>query len=155
MTIPLSLDFETDEIEFQLIAIHTSMTSYQLGFWINKILLLQLRNVTEGNDYEATQKAFSRFVYEDENRGFQWELIANKIQENALTIPNDEVLFTFETKTEIQLIPRLKKVDFILKIPLTESAKHIVACLSGIDNITTSYSIEDRKIKLNTNLIFD
>ena len=155
MSIHLPLDFETDEIEFQLIAIHTSMSCHQLGFHINKILSLQLRNVTEGNDYEATQKAYSRFVYYDKNKGFQWELIANKIQENTLTIPNDEVLFNFETKTEIQLIPNLKKVDFFLKIPLIESAKRIVTRLTNIDNISTSYSIEDRKIKLNTNLIFD
>lgn len=155
MSIHLPFHFETDEIEFQLIAIHTSMVGYQLGFWINKNLSLQLKNVTEGEDYESTQKAFARFVYEDENKGFQWELISNKIEESSLTIPNDGVLFTIETKTEIQLIPRLKQVDFFLKIPLSESVRNVVQRLTNIDNITTCYSIEDQKIKLNTNLIFE
>ena len=155
MSIHFPLDLDTDEVEFQLIALHTTLSGYQLGFWTNKILNLQLKNVTEGDDYESTQKAFSRFVYQDENKGFQWELIANKIQENTLSSPYDEVLFQIETKTEIQLIPSLKKVDFFLKIPLFTSVKNTLQCLTGIDNVTTAYLIEDRKIKLNNNLIFD
>lgn len=155
MSIHLSLDFDTAEAEFQLIALHTHLEGYQLGFWINKFVMLQLRNITEGEDYESTKNAFTRFVYEDENKGFQWELISNKIKQNFLSSPHDGVLFRTETKTEIQLISRLKKVDFFLKIPLTESAKKIVQCLTKIDNITAAYPIEDQRIKLNTNLIFD
>ena len=154
---------EFDEIDFHLIAIHTSLEDYRLAYFINQKLPINLgknKNEIQINIKEGETK-FSRFYYHDVEKGISWNLIQNKnevIQQKNDTRQNN--LFSninMEVSTKVYLLPEFKKADYFLKIENLEddlNVTHIQALLNTIDNISTAYTIETNKIKSKNNLIF-
>ena len=152
---------EFDEIDYQLIAIHTSLEDYRLAYYINQNLPITLKknncNIQISNKEGETQ--FTRFVFED-SKDIAWNLIQNK---NDVFVPSqnsNQGLFA-ETNnnfsTKIYLIPEFKKVDFFLKIEngeVTIDMSKIANCIKKIDRVSTVYAIEVEKIKSKNNLIF-
>jgi phage-related protein len=62
---------EFDEIDYQLIAIHTSLEDYRLAYFINQnlpILLKKSNNTIQISNKEG-ETQFTRFIYEDEKTG--------------------------------------------------------------------------------------
>ena len=115
---------EFDEIDYQLIAIHSSLEDYRLAYYINQNLPINLKkencNIQISNKEGETQ--FTRFVFED-SKDIVWNLIQNK---NDVFVPSqnsNQGLFA-ETNnkfsTKIYLIPEFKKVDYFLKIEKLE-----------------------------------
>lgn len=153
---------EFDEIDYHLIAIHTSLEDYRLAYYINQNLPINLRkndcNIQISNKDGEAQ--FTRFIYEDEKAGITWDLIQNK---NDILLSSQQVnqgLFA-ETNnkfsTKIYFIPEFKKVDYFLKIEndsetidVLEIANHI----KKIQRISTVYAVEVENIKSKNNLIF-
>ena len=154
---------EFDEIDYHLIAIHTSLEDYRLAYFINQKLPINLgknKNEIQINIKEGETK-FSRFYYHEVEKGISWNLIQNKnevIQQKNDTIQNN--LFSninMEVSTKVYLLPEFKKADYFLKIENLEddlNVTHIQALLNTIDNISTAYTIETNKIKSKNNLIF-
>jgi hypothetical protein len=154
---------EFDEIDYHLIAIHTSLEDYRLAYFINQKLPINLgknKNEIQINIKEGETK-FSRFYYHDVEKGISWNLIQNKnevIQQKNDTRQNN--LFSninMEVSTKVYLLPEFKKADYFLKIENLEddlNVTHIQALLNTIDNISTAYTIETNKIKSKNNLIF-
>lgn len=153
---------EFDEIDYYLIAIHTSLEDYRLAFFINQKLPINLNkseneiqiNIKEG---EAN---FSRFYYIDKESIIIWNLIQNKNEViqyekgNALNLFSD---VTMEVATKVFLLPEFKKVDYFLKIENnddTMNVSNIQLLLNTIDSITTVYIVDTNKIKSKNNLIF-
>ena len=71
---------EFDEIDYYLIAIHTSLEDYRLAFFINQKLPINLsksENEIQINIKEG-ETNFSRFYYNDEESAITWNLIQNK-----------------------------------------------------------------------------
>ncbi len=68
-----------DEIDYQLIAIHTTLEDYRLAYFINQQLNLQLKktncSIPIANKTGETQ--FSRFLFEDFKNDVVWNLIEN------------------------------------------------------------------------------
>ena len=70
-----------DEIDYHLIAIHTTLEDYRLAYFINQKLQINLSkdeneiqiNIKEGQTY------FSKFYYHTIEKGISWNLIQNKI----------------------------------------------------------------------------
>ena len=154
---------EFDEIDYHLIAIHTSLEDYRLAYFINQKLPINLgknKNEIQINIKEGETK-FSRFYYHEVEKGISWNLIQNKnevIQQKNDTRQNN--LFSninMEVSTKVYLLPEFKKADYFLKIENLEddlNVTHIQALLNTIDNISTAYTVETNKIKSKNNLIF-
>jgi hypothetical protein len=153
---------EFDEIDYHLIAIHTSLEDYRLAYFINQKLLINLGkdkseiqvNIKEG------EARFSRFYYYDAEKDISWNLIQNKNEILQHKNDNKQGLFSninLEVSTKVHLLPEFKKVDFFLKIENTDNTMGLLkiqSILNTIQNITTAYSVETNKIKSKNNLIF-
>ncbi len=153
-------DFE--EIDYTLIAIHTSLEDYRLAYFINKKLLINLsksKNEIQINVKEG-ETNFSRFHYENFEKGISWDLIQNKNEVIQQKKDNNQNLFsnlTLEVLTKVYLLPEFKKVDYFLKIENIQEHdynKEIQTELKQIDSVSTVYSLEINKIKSKNNLIF-
>jgi hypothetical protein len=152
---------EFDEIDYQLIAIHSSLEDYRLAYYINQNLPINLKkencNIQISNKEGETQ--FTRFVFED-SKDIAWNLVQNK---NDVFVPSqnsNQGLFA-ETNnkfsTKIYLIPEFKKVDYFLKIENGEvniDVSKITNCIKKIERVSTVYTVEVEKIKSKNNLIF-
>ena len=155
----LSID-DFEEVNYELIAIHTSLEDYHLAYSINqKLPILLSKNKdeiqTKNKDGEAW---FSRFTYENSENGVTWNLIRNKIE--ILTPKKDTSRNLFadnsqEIATRVYLLSEFKKVDYFLKIEnAEESAEKIVAALHTVGKISTIYTVNADQIKSKNNLIF-
>lgn len=153
---------EFDEIDYYLIAIHTSLEDYRLAFFINQMLPVNLSkskseiqiNIKEG------ETGFSRFYYEDIESGISWNLIQNKNEVIQYKKGNNQNLFSnvsMEVSTKVFLLPEFKKVDYFLKIEHHEDAINVFQTqllLNTINSISTVYIVDTNKIKSKNNLIF-
>jgi len=157
------LDFEDfDEINYQLVAIHTSLEDYRLAYFINQKLPINLRS--NKNEIHISIKEgetnFSRFYYYDKEKEISWDLIQNKnevIQQKKESSQNLFSNLNMEVSTKVFLLPEFKKVDYFLKIENTEEVMDIAAIqllLNTIENISTAYTVDTHKIKSKNNLIF-
>lgn len=153
---------EFDEIDYHLIAIHTSIEDYRLAYFINQKLPINLgkdKNEIHINIKEG-ETTFSRFFYYDAEKAISWNLIQNVNEVVQHKNDNDQDLFSninVEVSTKVYLLPEFKKVDYFLKIENmdeTMDLSKIQSMLNTIENITTAYSVETNKIKSKNNLIF-
>lgn len=157
----LDLD-EFDEIDYYLLAIHTSLEDYRLAYVINKILPINLSK-SKHEIHAQTKEGeanFSRFYYYDTDKALSWNLIQNKNEIISVSTNDFQDLFSNETSevsTTIHLLPEFKKVDFFLKIDNSEEAidfSEIQQKLNVIDSIAAVYAVDINKLKSKNNLIF-
>lgn len=153
---------EFDDIDFQLLAIHTPLEDYRLAYFINQMAALNLKK----SDSEINIKnkvgetSFSHYVFEDEEKDMCWSLIQNKstIFSSSNTIRQGLFANTEnQIASKIYLLPEYNKVDFFLKIENGHETKTVQATLSKIttiDRVNLAYLIEPEKIKSKNNLIF-
>ncbi|MFV8374868.1 IPExxxVDY family protein [Flavobacterium sp. LB1P62] len=153
---------EFDEIDYYLIAIHTSLEDYRLAFFINQLLPINLsksKNEIQIN-IEEGETNFSRFYYYDNEKAITWNLIQNKNEVIQYKKGINQNLFsnvTMEVATKVFLLPEFKKVDYFLKIENIEdttSVSTIQTILNKIDSISALYTVDTNQIKSKNNLIF-
>ncbi|MFQ3174567.1 MAG: hypothetical protein ACI9WT_000892 [Flavobacterium sp.] len=151
-----------DEIDYNLIAIHTSLEDFRLAYFINQKLPINLSkskdevqiNIKEG------ETNFSRFYYYDLEKAISWNLIQNKnevSQQKKDTVYNLFSNVTMEITTRVFLLPEFKKADFFLKIENNEDiidVSKIRIILNTIDSISAVYTVDTNQIKSKNNLIF-
>lgn len=153
-------DFVT--VDYELIAIHSSLEDYRLAYFINRELSILLEK--SPNDIWVTiyegESCFSRFIFEDPGNESAWNLIQNK--NRVLSMQSNTTTSLFEDtglpiETSVFLMPELKKVDYVLKIenaPELSGAGEVVEKLLSINQIATAYTIDHKKLKSKNNLIF-
>ncbi|WP_284651165.1 IPExxxVDY family protein [Flavobacterium terrisoli] len=152
---------EFDEIDYQLIAIHSPLEDYRLAYYINQNLPINLKksncNIHVSNKEGETQ--FTRFIFEDE-KDIAWNLVQNQNDAFVASGNDNQGLFansSNEISAKIYLIPEFKKVDYFLKIENDEVAidvSKIINSIKKIDRVSTVYAVEVEKIKSKNNLIF-
>jgi hypothetical protein len=153
---------EFDEIDYYLIAIHTSLEDYRLAYFINQKLPV---NLAKSNDevqinIKEGETNFARFYYFDSENEISWNLIQNKnevIQQKEETVQNLFSNTALEISTKVYLLPEFKKADYFLKIENGEDTvdvSEIKTTLSVIDNISAIYIVDTNQIKSKNNLIF-
>jgi hypothetical protein len=157
------LDFdEFDEIDYHLIAIHTSLEDYRLAYFINQNLYINLsknKNEIQINIKEGETK-FSRFNYTNIEKRVSWNLLQNKNEVIELQKEKNQNLFSnsiLEVSTKVFLLPEFKKVDFFLKIENLNDdmdLDNIQTKLNTINSISTAYMVDRNIIKSKYNLIF-
>lgn len=152
---------EINEIEYQLIAIHTSLEDYRLAYFINQQLSVNLKKCNKDLHVRVKQGEthFARFQYEDEHNSIVWNLIENK--NDVVSMQNDAItdLFSAESNSfssATYLLPEYRKVNFFLKIESEQSLNlsEFVSKINAIDKIAMVYSVDKDKIKSKNNLIF-
>jgi hypothetical protein len=148
-----------DQVDYDLIAIHTTLEDYRLAFKINQHLGILLSKNENQIPIEINKMlaSFSRFTFEDKEAMMSWDLIQNKQEIEVPIITQNDSLFE-ETSSikQINLVTDFKKVDFVLKIEHDDQIeiKEIINQLKKIDFITTVYQIDPNEIKSKNNLIF-
>ncbi len=148
-------DFE--EIDYELIAIHTSLEDYRLAYFLNQqlpILLSRSKTEIQISNKQGTT-SFSRFIYEDSDSDSFWSLIQNR---NVISSSDDEsadLFLNMQFASNVYLLPEFKKADYFLKIENSEkSAEAIIDELLSIKQIAALYSVDISKLKNKNNLIF-
>lgn len=157
------LDFvEFEEMDYHLIAVHTTLEDYRLAYFINKVLLINLSK--DKNEIHISIKEgetnFSRFYYHNNEKEITWNLVQNKNEVIQIKKENSQNLFSdikLEVSTRVYLLPEFKKADYFLKIDNPDdrlNIDEIKTLINSIDAITTSYVVATNKIKSKYNLIF-
>lgn len=148
---------EFDEVNYELVAIHTSLEDYHLAYFINQklpVLLSKNKNEIQARSKDGEAR-FSRYTYEDSETDVAWNLIQNK---NEMLVPkkgSSGNLFGDEVATRVYLLPEFKRVDYFLKIENPgETTQEIISGLHTIDRVSTVYSVDAHQIKSKNNLIF-
>lgn len=157
----LDLD-EFDEIDYYLIAIHTTLEDYRLAYFINQHLPINLSKSKEEIQISIKEgeTEFSRFYFNDEDNFISWNLIQNKNEVIGRKEILNQDLFSnnaLEVATKVFLLPELKKVDYFLKIESDEDdvkITDIIKKLKTIKSLSTVYVVDTETIKSKNNLIF-
>jgi hypothetical protein len=153
---------EFDEIDYHLIAIHTSLEDYRLAYFINQRLPINLsKNKSEIQiNIKEGETKFSHYYYYDVEKEITWNLVQNINEVIHQKNDNRQGLFSNineEVSTKVYLLPEFKKVDYFLKIENIDETMDLLeiqSTLNTIESITTAYSVETNKIKSKNNLIF-
>jgi hypothetical protein len=107
-----------DQVDYQLIAIHTTLEDYRLAFKINQSLSIMLSKNENEIPIEINKQktSFSRYTFEDETGMMAWDLIQNK-QEIELPVQNKSASLFEDSNvaTQVNLVSDLKKVDFFFE----------------------------------------
>ena len=153
---------EYNEIDYQLIAIHTSLEDYRLAYFINQnlpIILKKSDSSIQINNKDG-EIQFSRFIFDDEKASVYWNLIQNK-NNMLVRSPNENQGLFAESSTKcsakIYFIPEYNKVDYFLKIENTETAIDVLEItnqINKIERISAVYAVDVENIKSKNNLIF-
>ncbi|RTY95779.1 IPExxxVDY family protein [Flavobacterium sp. GT3R68] len=151
---------EFDDVDYELVAIHTSLEDYRLAYFLNQKLPILLSK--SKNEIQITVKEgethFSRYIFEEIEIDSYWNLIQNKNEVIVQKKDNQQNLFadtSMEVSTKVYLLPELKKVDFFLKIENAEvDIEEITTKINTIDRISAVYKVDNDQIKSKNNLIF-
>jgi hypothetical protein len=157
------LDYgEFDEIDYSLIAIHTSLEDYRLAYFINQKLHVNLNK--SNKEIQITDKEgevhFSRFHYYEKKKEVSWDLIQNineVIQQKKEDVQSLFTNFDIEVAKKVYMLPEFKKVNYFLKIENSEEDTNLLEIqseLNSIVQIATNYVVDINKIKSKNNLIF-
>lgn len=153
-------DFE--EVDYHIIAIHTSLEDYRLAYFLNRDLeiCLSKSNVDIQFQVKKGKTSFARFTFEDEKKVINWDLIQNKNEVVGLENNMIQDLFSNTKNTfssSAYLLSEFKKVDFFLKIENAANeinVSEIVSKINAIDSINMVYHVDKETIKSKNNLIF-
>jgi hypothetical protein len=152
-------DFVT--IDYELVAIHSSLEDYRLAYFINRELGILLEKCAKdiGIKVKEGESCFSWFIYENPEHDITWNLIQNK---GSIVSKQGSTSSLFgetgiDITTNVFLLPELKKVDYFLKIENTGGSlalNALIENLLAIGQVTTAYNVEHQKLKSKNNLIF-
>lgn len=151
-----------DAINYHLVAIHTSLEDYRLAYFINQQLPINL-SVCKHEiqiQVEEGETQFVRYLFDDEKKDIQWNLIQNKNEIVLLNKTGNQGLFAESHNRfakKVYLLPEFKKVDYFLKIENIDNSleiPEITYLLNSIERVSTVYTIDIHNIKSKNNLIF-
>ena len=145
-------DFYEDS--FTLIALHSSLEDYAMGYAINICVKSTLKR--SAKDFEISERiSFPFFDWQDDQNDRYWMLITNKstVKDNLVR----EDLFQNEPSyTKHHLVPEYKDVDYFLKIEHDDDLNdaELIRTLLTIPKMVTAYTVDNDKLKSKNNLIF-
>ena len=157
----LHLD-EFNEIDYELIAIHSSLEDYRLAYFLNQklpIILSKSKKLIEVHSKFGVV-LFAQFTFRDASNDIEWFLVQNKnesIVRKRSTVQNLFFDKDVEIETKIFLLSEYKKVDYFLKIDNNQNnliIENVIKEIKTISNITAVYAVNPNHIKSKNNLIF-
>jgi len=147
-TFKLELEDFIDD-DFELLAIHTTLESYHLAYFINSVLNTRFIRTDTISDFDF-------YEFKDEKNQSLWNLVANKgVQEKDQPQMVQNTLFLEENNKRIYLLPEYKKVDYLVKIEQnTNNIQDMISMMNTIPKIITTFAIDVPNLKSKNNLIF-
>ena len=137
-------DFLDDD--FELLAIHTSLESYRLAYFMNTTFNIQFKRTEVIEDFDF-------YEFNDEKNQSLWNLVGNKaFIENTAISKNKESIFFESPKSRIFLLPEYKKVDYFLKIENSIcNTKKLMLKMNDIPQIITTFAVDVTALKSKNN----
>ncbi|MCO4823125.1 MAG: IPExxxVDY family protein [Flavobacteriaceae bacterium] len=151
-------DFE--ENSYLLLAIHCTIEDYRLAYLLNKHLKINLKRNSKDLDFEYIVSSYSIFEWDDINQDITWSLVSNICKKEEESLTSSGSLFNASqkiTRTH-NLIPELKKVNYLLKIDTDGrfiNGKLILNKIQEIPQVVAAYTVDVFELKSKDNLIFN
>jgi hypothetical protein len=149
------LDFEEEEFDGYLLALHTHLDDYQIAFHLNKYSPTKFKRI-EDIVLNKDESSFSLFEWEDPLLDQKTSLFSNKyLHETNLEKTNNNALFDLPLRNEVSLFPEFKQADFFIKSNHRETIQILFKLLNSGRAVSLVYEVPSKKIKNRLNLIFD
>jgi len=151
-------DFEEDEISW--LAIHTSLLSFRIAYFLNKNLKTHFRIVRETikEEIENIPFEFTHFDFYEKKFDRYWKLAENKSFSSHSNHHANNSLFNSEPiLTTRYIIPDIKNADYILKIenPCSKSEiQTLIQKINDIPQVSLVYQIPIKTQKSKNNLLY-
>ncbi|MEM5565785.1 IPExxxVDY family protein [Psychroserpens sp. AS72] len=148
------------DASFSLIAIHCRLEDYRLAYLLNKHLELNLKRKEHDLDYNYFDASFAIYEWENEKIDSVWNLVSNVCKKEEAGLQSSGSLFANQatvTRT-INLLPELKKVDYLIKVTNEDrhfNEKIILNKIQTIPQVITTYIVDIDQLKSKEHLIFD
>lgn len=147
-TFKLDFDDFLDD-DFELLAIHTTLESYHLAYFMNLTFDILLKKTDGIQDFDF-------YEFNDEKNQSLWNLVANKGTREKTDVFEEPSTLFFEAKSNrIYLLPEYKKVDYLVKIEHnSHNTQNLISKMNAIPQIITTFVIDIPNLKSKNNLIF-
>jgi hypothetical protein len=144
-------------VDYELIAIHTSIEDYRLSYFLNKVLNIKLSKNNLNIEIKTSEgkSSFNHYFYDDKENDVQWSLVENKTSIASVKTKTKSLFDNLELS--VFLLPEFKKADYLLKIENIDSyfkPEEYIHKIESISQIIKSYTIDQNKLKSKHNLIF-
>lgn len=148
-----------DQVDYSLIAIHSTFDDYRLAYKINQKLGISLFKDEKdiAVNVEGINVFFSRFTYTDYENILVWDLIQNnQILELASKKRAIDLFDANSFTRKVHILSELSKADYLLKIEIDSDIKinEIAKKINKIESVTTAYQVNTNELKSKNNLIF-
>ena len=150
----LALD-DFQDVDYQLLAIHSTLEDYRLAHAINLHLKTRLRRKKLDIDFNDQQEGvFPLFEWNDSSMETMWNLINNNCQIESKVL--GEGLFSNENEKNIKTVSFLEEhssAGYLLKISGDRKESKILSNLNKVPQIKMVYEINVRELKTKEHLI--
>ena len=150
----LALD-DFQDVDYQLLAIHSTLEDYRLAHAINLHLKTRLRRKKLDIDFNDQQEGvFPLFECNDSSMETMWNLIKNNCQIESKVL--GEGLFSNENEKNIKTVSFLEEhssAGYLLKISGGRKESKILLNLNKVPQIKMVYEINVRELKTKEHLI--
>lgn len=153
MAIVHKISTELLELSFDLIALHSSLPSYAMAYYLNQEL--ELRLARSERDLRVNKVPYPMYEWYDEMRDAQFTLVSNRQVVKKMANGSGS-LFAMDTISEnAYLINEKRNVDYFIKIEHDETVNtnKLVHKINGNPKINMSYTIDVETLKSKDNLI--
>ena len=149
------LDFINDE-KFFLIALHSNVEIFFLAYLLNKNLKTSFKKMKYNVINNENNYLFERYQSVDKNKREKMDLFSNKsaLKKNQTT---DQVFSLFDSNyfKKFFFIDEFKDVDFFIKKDSINNLDLLIKKIKLIEEIESSYLVDEKLLKNKENLIFD
>ena len=149
------LDFINDEKIF-LIALHSNVEIFFLAYLLNKNLKTSFKKMKYNIINNENNYLFERYQSIDQNKKEKMDLFSNKsaLKKNQTT---DQVFSLFDSNyfKKFFFIDEFKDVDFFIKKDSINNLDLLIKKIKLIEEIESSYLVDEKLLKNKENLIFD
>ena len=149
------LNFINDE-KFFLIALHSNVEIFFLAYLLNKNLKSSFKKIKYNVINNENNYLFERYQSIDKNKREKMDLFSNKsaLKKNKTT---DQVFSLFDSSyfKKFFFINEFKDVDFFIKKDSINNLDLLIKKIKLIEEIESSYLVDEKLLKNKENLIFD
>ena len=149
------LDFINDE-KFFLIALHSNVEIFFLAYLLNKNLKTSFKKMKYNIISNENNYLFERYQSIDQNKKEKMDLFSNKsaLKKNQTS---DQVFSLFDSNyfKKFFFIDEFKDVDFFIKKDSINNLDLLIKKIKLIEEIESSYLVDEKLLKNKENLIFD
>jgi len=145
------------DIDYDLIAINTTLEDYLLALNINRELKIYLSRLEKDFVLNTNigQVELVQYAFEDQTNELYWHLIQNR---KLVKTTNDFSSLFDQTQQLVFLSSEFKNINYLLKIegiePKNFPIEDIISQIKKIKQVSTVFWIDINKLNLKNNLLF-